>query len=66
MDGKKFVWAVIILAAIGAAFAICTNQPKPEAAKSAAEVKAEAPAAKVEAKAEEPKAEVKAEEPKAE
>ncbi|MBQ9897425.1 MAG: peptide ABC transporter substrate-binding protein [Synergistaceae bacterium] len=63
MDGKKFVWAVIILAAIGAAFAICTNQPKPEVKP---EVKAEAPAAKVEAKAEEPKVEAKAEEPKAE
>lgn len=63
MDSKKIIWAVIIIAAIGAAFAIFTNQPKPAAeqpAPAAVEQKAEpAPAPKVE----EPKAEeVKAEE----
>ncbi|MBR1603262.1 MAG: peptide ABC transporter substrate-binding protein [Synergistaceae bacterium] len=69
--GMKFVWAVIILAAIGAAFAICTNQPKPAAeqpAPAAVEQPAPAQEAKPEVKAEEIKAEpeAKAEEVKAE
>ena len=76
--GMKIVWGIIILAAIGALFAICTNQPKQAAeqpAPAAVEQKAEQPApapapeakpeVKPEPKAEEAKPEVKPE-PKAE
>ena len=45
MDSKnsmKIVWGIIILAAIGAVFAICTNQPKPASVEQKAKPEAKA------------------------